>query len=288
MRASDRHSSLFEGGWPRYALVSVMLRKLGLSWVLAGVLGACGGSAPPTKLVATHPATQRAEALKAPPAELEPQVVARAIRGNEIQLRECFADRDGAPVRGFMRMTFRVNPSGEVSDVDVESSSFAEAGVFECLSERVAALHFDARADARTARWTFASGIANDRGEGRRKRNKKAKPRGDASEEGVVIDAKSRDSLSPGEVEEVVQAGFGLFAHCYREGIARHPRLSGSVRLRMVIGRDGLVDEIADASSEIPDAEIIDCVAEGFFALRFPKPRKGTVRLTYRILFDAS
>lgn len=85
-----------------------------------------------------------------------------------------------------------------------------------------------------------------------------------------------------------MQAGFGLFAHCYREAIARHPRLSGSVRLRMVIGRDGLVDEIADSNSEIPDAEIIDCVAEGFFALRFPKPRKGTVRLTYRIVFDAS
>jgi hypothetical protein len=27
-------------------------------------------------------------------------------------------------------------------------------------------------------------------------------------------------------------------------------------------------------------------VAEGFFALRFPKPRSGTVRLVYRIVFD--
>jgi hypothetical protein len=269
--------------------VPVTLRRLSFGLALAGVLGACGGSAPETKLAATRSPSQRAEQVKAAPLEeLEPQVVARAIRGNEVQLRECFAGQDGRPVRGFMRMTFRVNPSGDVDEVDVESSSFAEAGVFECLSERVAALHFDARADARKARWTFASGIAEDRGDGSSKRKKKPKKRRDGSEEGVVIDAKSRDSLSPGEVEEVVQAGFGLFAHCYREGIARHPRLSGSVRLRMVIGRDGLVDEIADASSEIPDTEIIDCVAEGFFALRFPKPRKGTVRLTYRIVFDAS
>ena len=265
-----------------------MLRTLGWVFVTAGMLGACGGSAPATKLAATRPATQRAEKAPAPLEELEPQVVARAIRGNELTLRECFAGADGRPVRGFMRMTFRVNPSGDVDEVDVESSSFAEAGVFECLSERVAALHFDARADARRARWTFASGLAEARQERGGKAKKRAKKRASGSEEGVVIDEKSRDSLSAGEVEEVVQAGFGLFAHCYREAIGRHPRLSGAVRLRMVIGRDGLVDEMADASSEIADAEIIDCVAEGFFALRFPKPRKGTVRLTYRIVFDAS
>ena len=264
-----------------------MLRTLGFILVLAGMAGACGGTGPATKLAATRPATQRAENAKAPLAELEPQLVARAIRGNEITLRECFVGANGRPVRGFMRMTFRVSPSGDVDEVDVESSSFAEAGVFECLSERVANLHFDARADARRARWTFASGMAEERTR-RGERKKNAKKRGDSSEEGVVIDEKSRDSLSAGEVEEVVQAGFGLFAHCYREGLARQPRLSGAVRLRMVIGRDGLVDEMADASSEIPDAEIIDCVAEGFFALRFPKPRKGSVRLTYRIVFDAS
>jgi len=254
----------------------------------ATALSACGGE-PATKLAATRPATQRAEAVK-PKAleELEPAVVARAIRGNESTLRECFVGSDGRPVRGFMRMTFQVKPSGDVDGVDVESSSFAEAGVFECLSERVANLHFDARPDARLARWTFASGISKDRDADQRKKKRPARKRSAGSEEGVVIDEKSRDSLSPGEVEEVVQAGFGLFAHCYREAIARHPKLSGAVRLRMVIGRDGLVDEMGDASSDIPDAEILDCVAEGFFALRFPKPRKGTVRLTYRILFDAS
>lgn len=279
---------LFTWPWPRYALVSTMLRKLGLVTVAAVAFGACGGE-PATKLAASRPATRHSVEAKAPPlAELEPSVVARAIRGNESSLRECFAGKDGRPVRGFMRMTFRVQPSGDVEEVDVESSSFAESGVFECLSERVAALHFDARPDTRLARWTFASGIAQARERGARKKQRKARHHGDASEEGVVIDEKSRGSLSPSEVEEVVQAGFGLFAHCYREGIARHPKLSGAVRLRMVIGRDGLVDELADASSEIPDREIIDCVAEGFFALKFPKPRKGSVRLTYRILFDAS
>ena len=54
----------------------------------------------------------------------------------------------------------------------------------------------------------------------------------------------------------------------------------------MVIGRDGVVDALHDAESDIPDPEVIDCVAEGFFALRFPKPRAKTVRLLYRIAFD--
>jgi hypothetical protein len=248
--------------------------------------GACGG-APETKLADSRPPTQRREVSPTPLAELEAAVVARSIRGNEDRLRECFAGPNG-PVRGFMRMAFRVKPSGDVDGIEVETSNFAEAGVFECLSERIASLHFDPREDARLAHWTFASGISEASAGARTKTKRKKRPRRETSEEGVVIDEKSRGSLSVAEVEDVVQAGFGLFAHCYREGIDRHPMLSGVVRLRMVIGRDGLVDEMRDGGSDIGDAEIIDCVAEGFFALRFPKPRKGTVRLTYRIVFDAS
>jgi hypothetical protein len=275
---------LFQPGRPRYALWFGMRSRL--TYVSFLCLGACGGP-PETKLADVRPTTERAQVEPEPLAELEAPVVARSIRGNENRLRECFAGPNG-PVRGFMRMAFRVKPSGEIDGIEVESSNFAEAGVFECLSERIASLHFDPRPDARLAHWTFASGISELSAGAGAKGKRKKRVRRESSEEGVVIDEKSRGSLSPEEVEDVVHAGFGLFAHCYREGIDRHPLLSGVVRLRMVIGRDGLVDEMRDAGSDIGDAEIIDCVAEGFFALRFPKPRKGTVRLSYRIVFDAS
>ena len=209
------------------------------------------------------------------------------MRGNEAQLRECFAS-DSGPVRGFMRMAFEVEGSGAVSNVEVETSSFAEPAVATCLTERIEGLHFDAPGEKAQTHWTFVSGLyeKKDDEDGRKKGKRKKKKRDDSNEQGVVIDEKSEGSLHPEEIEDIVQAGFGLFAHCYREGLGRHPRLAGTVRLRMVIGRDGLVDHLRDADSDIPDPELIDCVAEGFFALRFPKPRSGTVRLLYRIVFD--
>jgi hypothetical protein len=248
---------------------------------------ACGGSPEAEPKTATE---ARPSAEKPAPAlpELDVMKVARALRGNEAQLRECFAS-DSGPVRGFMRMTFQVEGSGAVSNVEVETSSFAEPTVATCLSEKIADLHFDAPGEKTQTHWTFVSGLyekSDDEAKDKKRKKKKEKKREDSSEQGVVIDEKSEGSLHPEEIEDIVHAGFGLFAHCYREGLERYPRLAGTVRLRMVIGRDGLVDHLRDADSEIPDPELIDCVAEGFFALRFPRPRSGTVRLVYRIVFD--
>jgi hypothetical protein len=245
----------------------------------------CGSSPEPEPKTAND---EKPAAAKSgpPPRELDVMKVARALRGNEAQLRECFAS-DGGPVRGFMRMAFEVEGSGAVSNVEVESSSFAEPAVATCLTERIEGLHFDAPGEKAQTHWTFVSGLYEKKDdEDDDKKSKRKKKRDASNEQGVVIDEKSEGSLHPEEIEEVVHAGFGLFAHCYREGLGRHPRLAGTVRLRMVIGRDGLVDHLRDADSDMPDPELIDCVAEGFFALRFPKPRSGTVRLLYRIVFD--
>ncbi len=259
------------------------IRSLGL----VAVAAACGGSPePPAK--APDKAAPAGEKAAPALAELDVMKVARALRGNEAGLRDCFAS-DGAPVRGFMKLSFEIEGTGTVSNIEVETSSFAEPSVAACLTDRIAALHFDAPGEKARTQWTFVSGLYEKPDEDARsaKRGKKKSKRDDEEvEQGVVIEPKSRGSLEPHEIEDIVHAGFGLFAHCYREGLDRHPRLSGVVRLRMVIGRDGVVDALRDAESDIPDPELIDCVAEGFFALRFPKPRSGTVRLLYRITFD--
>jgi hypothetical protein len=247
---------------------------------------ACGGSSEPEPKTASEVDAEAAVGSESAPdlPELDVMKVARALRGNEANLRGCFSS-GGEPVQGFMKLSFEIEKTGDVSNVEVETSSFAEPAVATCLTERVAELHFDAPDAKAKTQWTFVSGLDQGADDGERPaKQKNKKQRG--GEQGVVIDERSRGSLEPEEIEEVVHAGFGLFAHCYREGLARHPRLAGSVRLGMVIGRDGVVDSLRDADSDIPDPELIDCVAEGFFALRFPKPRKGTVRLLYRIVFD--
>jgi hypothetical protein len=258
------------------------LRSLGL----VALAAACGGSPEPSAKAPEKAAPARKKAPSALP-ELDLMKVAYAMRRNDEKLRDCFA-YDGEPVRGFMRVAFEVEGTGAVSNIEVENSSISEPGVAACLSVSVAGLYFDAPGKKMRTHWTFVSGLYEKPDEGARsaKRGKKKKRDEFSNEQGVVLESSSRGSLEPHEIEEVVHAGFGLFAHCYREGLERHPRLAGVVSLRMLIGGDGRVDTLRDAESEIPDPEVIDCVAEGFFALRFPKPRHGTAGFVYRITFD--
>jgi len=267
------------------------------SFTLAGLFAvgftACGGSSDGARSADAEAEGKAAARAAVALPELDPQVVGRSLRGNESELRDCF-DAGGAGIEGFMRIGFRVEESGEVSNVEIESSSFAEPRVAACLEEKVSNLRFEAPGEKKQARWTFVAGLKpqSDDGDqagakkgGKKKSSKRAQE--DSREQGVAIDEASRGSLEPEEIEDIVHAGFGLFAHCYREGIDRRPGLNGVVRMRMVIGRDGVVDSLRDSGSDIPDREVVDCVAEGFFALRFPKPRSGTVRLLYRIVFDS-
>jgi hypothetical protein len=258
------------------------LRSLGL----VALAAACGGSPEPSAKAPEKAAPARKKAPSALP-ELDLMKVAYAMRRNDEKLRDCFA-YDGERVRGFMRVVFEVEGTGAVTNVEVENSSISEPGVAACLSVSVAGLYFDAPGQKSRTHWTFVSGLYEKPDEDARsaKRRKKKKSDDLSNEQGVVIEPASRGSLEPREVEEVVHAGFGLFAHCYREGLERHPRLAGVVRLRVLIGKDGRVDTLRDAKSEIPDPEIIDCVAEGFFALQFPKPRHGTAGLVYGVTFD--
>jgi hypothetical protein len=267
---------------------SVPMRSRLTPFLLA--LCACGGSQEPARTAAEASTSAGGERERPTLPELDPMVVARSLRGNEAELRDCFG-ASGTSIQGFMRIGFRIEATGEVANVEIESSSFADAKVTACLEEKVSNLRFEAPGEAKQARWTFVAGLKAEPGDGERAEaeKKRKKPRKDSEPraQGVAIDSASQGSLEPEEIEDIVHAGFGLFAHCYREGLDRQPGLNGIVSMRMVIGRDGVVDSLRDSGTDIRDREVVDCVAEGFFALRFPKPRAGTVRLTYRIVFDA-
>ena len=82
------------------------------------------------------------------------------------------------------------------------------------------------------------------------------------------------------------QAGYPLFARCYRDGVNRDSSLDGTVRLHFVVGSGGAVSEVSDRGSDLTDRQVVDCIAEGFYALRFPEPQHGTVQVLYRLGFE--
>ena len=73
----------------------------------------------------------------------------------------------------------------------------------------------------------------------------------------------------------------------HRDGVQRNSNLDGAVRLRFVVGESGHVTTVEDGGSDLTDRQVIDCVAEGFYALHFPEPARGDAHLVYRIHFDA-
>jgi hypothetical protein len=103
----------------------------------------------------------------------------------------------------------------------------------------------------------------------------------------VAIDPNSSGELPVDAIDNVVSAGYPLFARCYRDGVGRDNALGGTVRLRFVIGSRGVVSEVRDGGSDLSDRQVVDCIAEGFYALHFPTPARGSVKVNYRIGFEA-
>ena len=184
-------------------------------------------------------------------------------------------------------------------------SSVADASVEGCLTERVGKMSFGPQSDRLQARWTFVyrlpklpgvDDFLEKRREAKEKGRRSKKPKKKKGEDfvddeeqvqGLTIEPSSEGSIEPGAIEDVVYTGYQLFAHCYRDGIERDASLGGVVRLRFVIDDVGEVAGVADSGSELPDQRVLDCMAEGIFALQFPPPRRGDVKVVYRIVFDS-
>lgn len=262
-----------------------------LCCVSAAVALACGGETPAP---AAAPTSKPAKARRVAREPLDPRAVVTAFRGNESSLHACF-ELGGEPARGMLRMAWQVDKSGIASAPRVEEAKIGDPTVGECLGERIGTLRFGSQESATEARWTFVSRLYEPpsaeeqakRKERERKRYRGKKPPPRPAEKGVSIEASSPGRMEPAAVDDVVSANFGLFAHCYRGALERTPGLAGVVRLRFVIGRDGNVVSVRDAGSDLPEGKLVDCVAEGFYALSFPKAPGGEVRVLYRLVFDS-
>jgi len=108
--------------------------------------------------------------------------------------------------------------------------------------------------------------------------------------------------LPPEEIQKIVRAGFPRLRACYEQGLARDPKLAGKVIVKMVINREGRVEnaslvESPEQNVELPPGfglrggtknepqvttlhnnQVTSCMLDGFRGLAFPKPEGGIVR----------
>jgi hypothetical protein len=248
---------------------------------------ACGGAPPPpasTPDSALEGDASAASGSKAKRAELAASDVVQRLRGNETDLRRCFFANPS--LRGAARFSWQLDVEGKVHRVRREASTLGDSRVEECIGERLSEIDFGDFAEPTTARWTFVFRLVDPPQKNKRGQHaSKRKPAED--ERGLVIEPSSPGSLSSDDIDNVVEAGYPLFARCYRDGVSRNNTLDGTVRLHFAISPSGAVSEVSDGGSDLSDRQVVDCIAEGFYALRFPEPQHGQVNVLYRIGFTS-
>jgi len=222
-------------------------------------------------------------------AELSATDVVQRLRGNETDLRRCFFTNPS--LRGAARFRWQMDADGKVQAVKRETSTLGDPQVEACIGQRLGEIHFADLSQPSTARWTFVFRLVDPPAPTSKAKHGAAKPKkknASGDERGLSIDSDSAGKLAEDAIDNVVEAGYPLFARCYRDGVSRNHDLGGLLKLHFVVSPSGSVSEVSDAGSDLSDRQVVDCVAEGFYALRFPAPEHGSVGVVYRIRFDST
>jgi len=252
------------------------------------LLAACGSSTPaPAAEHAESDAARPSSARKQQHAELTADEVVQRLRGNETDLRRCFFTHPS--LRGAARFSWQLDVEGRVHEVRREASTLGDPQVEACIGERLGEIHFGDLAEPSSARWTFVFRLVDppEQPKGKRRSSRSGKKRATDDERGLVLDPTSSGKLPEDAIDNVVEAGYPLFARCYRDGVSRNNDLGGNIRLHFTVTPNGTVSDVSDGGSDLSDRQVVDCVAEGFYALRFPQPQHGSVGVLYHIRFEA-
>lgn len=92
--------------------------------------------------------------------------------------------------------------------------------------------------------------------------------------------------LAPAVILREARKNLSRFRFCYQHGLANNPELAGRVAVRLVVGTDGAVSNVANAGSDMPDSGVVSCVVRSFYGTTFPRPESGVVTAIIPVLFN--
>lgn len=87
-------------------------------------------------------------------------------------------------------------------------------------------------------------------------------------------------------IRRIVRNHHNEVRHCYNQGLARNPNLSGRVAVMFTIGPSGLVPTAAVSENTTGNTNVANCVAKAVRRWKFPKPASGgSAMVTYPFSF---
>lgn len=246
--------------------------------VLGLALAGCAGKATsdPKAPEDDVPTTRRA----AVQAGIEPMDTVRlsyGLRGSEEDFRKCFMR--SMESRGKVNVQFSVDDTGSVHGARVLMSSLGQAHVEQCLVDELLGLDFGQQPAPSINHFTFVFRLTDPLNE--KKRSALLKKAARRTDESLKILPESAGTIDLNHVAEVVQAGYPLYAHCYRDSIQRRGESRGVVRFKLQLSESGAVSDLADEGSVMPDPFAVDCMAEAFYLMQFDAPSQAPTTLRY-------
>lgn len=89
------------------------------------------------------------------------------------------------------------------------------------------------------------------------------------------------------QIRDAVRARLGKVQSCYDAVLARRPGVAAAMVVDFTIGADGRVTRTEIGRLDGPD-ELGQCVATAVATWTFPRPSRGTVAVSYPLLFAPS
>ncbi len=90
---------------------------------------------------------------------------------------------------------------------------------------------------------------------------------------------------SKSNIRAVVFRRTGMFRFCYEKQLQIHPKLSGKIMIRWMIGLDGHVKSASVISSTVHSAAVEQCVLRTVRMMRFEKPKGGFCVVQWPFVF---
>ncbi|MBL8914750.1 MAG: AgmX/PglI C-terminal domain-containing protein [Archangium sp.] len=109
---------------------------------------------------------------------------------------------------------------------------------------------------------------------------------------GQVLGPVARDLAAPvGSIDrdavlKVINSHLAEVSSCYERALLTNPNISGKLTFEWGIGTDGKVTVIKLKSATMKDANVPACISNSMKKWTFPKPRGGTVTVSFPFMFQ--
>jgi len=77
-------------------------------------------------------------------------------------------------------------------------------------------------------------------------------------------------------VQRAIRERWWKMRFCYDDALQRNPKLKGKTVVRAVIGPGGVLSDVRNAGSDLPDKAMVACVVAAYSQLSYPSPDGGT------------